>query len=96
MKIDSLPIKALALLMVLFTLPLSGCTSSEPITPIEDPCIASRAAAEDTLETLQELDPKSSLAKVNLLTWAYLVTEEPQCFSAELVAQAKTAINLAN
>lgn len=96
MKIDSLRIKALALLLILCALPLSGCTRSEPTTPIQDPCIASREAAEGTLETLQELDPKSSLAKVNLLTWAYLVTEEPQCFSAELVAQAKTAINLAN
>jgi hypothetical protein len=88
--------RALASLAILSVLLLSGCTSSNSVDPAEDPCIAIRASADDTFEALREMDLNSSIAKVQLLTWAYIVTGDSQCFSAGLVAEARTAIKLAN
>jgi hypothetical protein len=88
--------KAFAALAILCVLLFSGCTSSDSDAPAEDPCIAIRASAEEAFEPLREMDLGSSMAKVQLLSWAYLVTGDSQCFSVELVAQARTAIRLAN
>ena len=88
--------KATALLLLVSL--LSGCSSSQ--NPADKPVAKTECqiATEKSQELFNvadaELKANSSNVKSSALVWAFYTIEKGDCFSAEIVAKAKTIIAL--
>jgi hypothetical protein len=86
-------LRKLRIFLVLSIL-ISGCgATKQPIAV--DPCDEIKDLEKRVLAELPSVDEVGrTQAKVEVLKWAFIVTGDPQCFSTEYVATAKSTIAL--
>lgn len=83
------------LVFLIALLLLTGCSSSGTKENTVNACSEVRATATKLYKDLPDLNEATKAeAKFALLNWAFVVTGDPECFSDELVATAKSAIAL--
>lgn len=85
-------------LLLCLSIILTSCAATkdaqEEFAPI-DPCVQVRESAQQIITNLPDMDEVGkTIAKLEVLRWAFLVTGDPQCFSNEMVATAQSAITL--
>jgi hypothetical protein len=85
------------LLVALMT--LTSCGNTQVAAPVIDPCAkiveSESEAAKKWDARVGEVDrTTANLAKFEVLQWAFIITGNTECFSAEKVASAKSAIAL--
>ncbi len=84
-------------ILLTLLLALSGCGGfpKEMTETQTDPCVEVREKALKISNDFPELSTgDKNTAKLELLTWAFLVSDNSECFSDEVVATAKSAIAL--
>jgi hypothetical protein len=79
---------------------LSGCGKSEEATPVVDPCATvvqseREAAKKWNARADKKVEPAQVIsAKLEVLQWAFIITGNPNCFSSDRLALAKSAITI--
>ena len=78
---------------------LTSCSNTQVAAPVIDPCAkiveSEREAAKKWEARVGEVDRNTvNAAKFEVLQWAFIITGNTECFSAEKVASAKSAIAL--
>lgn len=89
--------KVIVLLALLIA--LTGCGKTEEAALVVDPCVkineSEREAYKKWDARVGKVEPAQvTSAKLDILQWAFIITGNPNCFSSERLALAKSSITL--